>query len=306
MTRRLWLDVAVRGLKRYLDDAGQGRIPRRGLVLDVGAGDRPHIRADIVCDKYQSSWERGMPLLHDRPLVFGDIDALPFKDDAFDYVICQHLVEHLEHPERALAELSRVGRAGLIRTPSPLAEKLISRDVHRWYVSVDGPALVLRQKPRVFFDREITESLWGDRRFWHFFGSRIRDMETSYRWVGAIQFRVERCAPGEAEWDGRPAFVTGNHDDDDGGPSLRDRLRRAGSSHLGRLYRRGVIRRPRSFDLAPLLRCPACHGDIELSGSEASCPGCEARYPVQDGVPIMFAPSAETAEEPGSRATTAA
>ena len=44
--------------------------------------------------------------------------ALPYADDCFELVVCCEVLEHLERPERALAELSRVaGRAVLVSTP---------------------------------------------------------------------------------------------------------------------------------------------------------------------------------------------
>lgn len=43
-----------------------------------------------------------------------DITALPFEDLSFDAAICLEVLEHLPHPERALAELERVARRGLV------------------------------------------------------------------------------------------------------------------------------------------------------------------------------------------------
>ena len=43
-----------------------------------------------------------------------DITDLPFGDGDFDAAICLEVLEHLERPERALAELERVARRGLV------------------------------------------------------------------------------------------------------------------------------------------------------------------------------------------------
>jgi len=40
----------------------------------------------------------------------GDIYKLPYKADTFDLVICSEVMEHLENPEEALAELKRVSK----------------------------------------------------------------------------------------------------------------------------------------------------------------------------------------------------
>lgn len=41
-------------------------------------------------------------------LKHGTAYALPYKDNTFDVVICSEVLEHLEHPEKALEELRRV------------------------------------------------------------------------------------------------------------------------------------------------------------------------------------------------------
>ncbi|WP_018655602.1 class I SAM-dependent methyltransferase [Actinomadura flavalba] len=40
------------------------------------------------------------------------VDALPYGDDAFDLVVCNHLFSHLPEPEHAIAEFGRVLRPG--------------------------------------------------------------------------------------------------------------------------------------------------------------------------------------------------
>ncbi|MFN0096711.1 MAG: methyltransferase domain-containing protein [Dehalococcoidia bacterium] len=297
LVQRLWLDVAARGLRRYLADSARGEIRPADLVLDIGGGDRPHIRADVVCDRYEVSWERSAPLLRDRPLVIGDINHLPFKRAAFDYVISQHLMEHLPEPETACRELARIGRRGLIRTPSPLAEKLISRDVHRWYVSSEAGQLVFRQKEAAFFDEGLTRGLWSDASFWHWFGTRVDAMETVHRWSGEIQHRVERRR--SASWDGEPFLKDDDPEEAKRGPGVRHKLRGIGTRWAGRAYRQGLLRRPRAVDLEALLACPRCGGAITLAATSASCEGaCSSVYPVRLGVPIMLIEEATSTRQP--------
>jgi uncharacterized protein YbaR (Trm112 family)/SAM-dependent methyltransferase len=284
---RLWADIAMKGLVRYLQDARE-HIPDDALVLDVGAGDKPHIRADVLCDKYEMSWERGSELLVDRPLVMGDIDALPFKDNAFDFVISQHVLEHVADPSVALAELQRVGKAGLVRTPSPLAEKLMSRDVHRWLVRADDRGLHFKQKQDVYCDKEVTFAMASDRNFWRMFGLRVRDMETSYFWKDEIRHEVE-WAPNPV-WSGDPIFhPPGFYGRGDG---LRPRLRRYGTRAFGKLYRGALLRRPQTVSWQTLLACPVCKSDVVVGSECVNCSNCGREYPVRSGVPIMLAEAA--------------
>ena len=42
----------------------------------------------------------------------GDINALPFKDESFDSVICSEVLEHVDSPEDSIKELIRVLKPG--------------------------------------------------------------------------------------------------------------------------------------------------------------------------------------------------
>ncbi|GAB4201397.1 MAG: class I SAM-dependent methyltransferase [Roseiflexaceae bacterium] len=98
------------------------------------------------------------------PVVNGAGESLPFADGSFDLVICWDVVEHVQDPERLLAELARVLRPGgrvlltvinryafrdphyhlplLNWVPRPLAEAVIARRGR----SKDGAAFRDRQR----------------------------------------------------------------------------------------------------------------------------------------------------------------
>src|SRR3954464_8809199 len=83
------------------------------LVLDVGSGDKPSWRADVLLDRYlgdeyavQRSGRAGARI--SRPLFNADAGAMPFADGAFDYTICSNLLEHVVDPASVLQELMRV------------------------------------------------------------------------------------------------------------------------------------------------------------------------------------------------------
>jgi SAM-dependent methyltransferase len=48
------------------------------------------------------------PVTRHTPLSLASAEELPFRDGVFDIVIIKHVVEHLPHPERAIAELGRI------------------------------------------------------------------------------------------------------------------------------------------------------------------------------------------------------
>jgi len=81
-------------------------------VLDVGCGSSRIIGSsrmvalDIVLAKLRYARRYGNPLVH------GSIFELPFKDSAFDCVICSEVVEHVAADERVFSELERVLEPG--------------------------------------------------------------------------------------------------------------------------------------------------------------------------------------------------
>ena len=99
-------------------------LPQNWLVLDIGSGDGPFPRADVLSDRYLQDTDRVSRLVVDRPFVMGDISALPFLDNSFDFVYCAHVLEHINNLETAMKELMRVGKRGYIELPSEFQEKM--------------------------------------------------------------------------------------------------------------------------------------------------------------------------------------
>jgi hypothetical protein len=124
-------------------------IPRNAFVLDVGSGDHPHRRANVLCDRYLDTSQ--LPRRHgaaviDRPFVLADATALPFADKTFDYVICSSMIEQVDDADQALEELSRVGKAGYLSTHTELWEFLTPYSADLWVGALQNGVLVLKRK----------------------------------------------------------------------------------------------------------------------------------------------------------------
>lgn len=44
--------------------------------------------------------------------VIGSLDQLPFRDESFDTILCNAVLEHVSHPQRVVGELARVLKQG--------------------------------------------------------------------------------------------------------------------------------------------------------------------------------------------------
>ena len=106
----------MRGFLGALDEALAGLAP--AVVLEVGAGEgritsrlrerfpeATIVGLDLPDAALAAEWERA-PV----PMIFGDATRLAFPDRCADLVIALEVLEHVPHPERALAEIARICR----------------------------------------------------------------------------------------------------------------------------------------------------------------------------------------------------
>ncbi|MCP4435889.1 MAG: class I SAM-dependent methyltransferase [Actinomycetia bacterium] len=99
------LSASMRGLApdRILEvGAGEGEVTTRVMARFPGV---PVLCMDLPDDETAQHWQK-------RDLVggFGDIHDLPFPDSSFDLVLAIEVLEHVDDPEKALAEMERVTR----------------------------------------------------------------------------------------------------------------------------------------------------------------------------------------------------
>ncbi|GAB3080100.1 class I SAM-dependent methyltransferase [Nocardioides zeae] len=115
------------------------------LVLDVGSGDKPSWRADVLLDRYVDARFGGQRSGREearvtRPLFEADAADMPFADGAFDYTICSNLLEHVPDPGAVIDELVRVSRAGYVEVPDAPSAKIVDFPSHVWWCRLEPAA----------------------------------------------------------------------------------------------------------------------------------------------------------------------
>lgn len=278
------------GLRNFLFGWQSLGIRRSDLVLEVGGGNRPMARSDVLCDLGEfgeaARYGGSMPTatVVDRPFVYADAHCLPFRDRAFDFLVSAHMLEHLTNPAGFLEEARRVAPRGCIITPSETFEKLFAERTHHWYVSADGRHLTLRAKSdgdrgcfgrtfqRVWEEsRELRGLIWG----------RSDLFETHYRYAdGAMSYSIEGIAR-----------ETPAPDADEIEEQLDARALHV-ASRVRSLLGKGVraLASGRHADMMSLLTCVVCREPIDqLASGELRCGGCKRMYPrAPDGSPVML------------------
>lgn len=262
-------------------------VDAQALVLEVGSGGNPYPRANVLLDAYEETRERHWtPLVVDRPFVFGTIERLPFKTQAFDFLIACHVLEHSPVPEKVLYEFQRVARAGYIEVPDAFLERLNPYRDHRLEITVRNNRLRIRKKSGWVIDLEAVE-LYEYRIKRIMVRNILRrypfEFYTRYFWQNTITFDIlnpEVNAAWPAPEDVRPLPVPI-------GGTLRKQVR----EHIVRFLRTrcSQVRRNARLDVFALLQCPTCQSDgLQRSPTQLFCQICGTRYAIRQGIPIMF------------------
>jgi SAM-dependent methyltransferase len=246
----------------------------QGLVLDVGAGNCPYPRADIVLERYVEGYHRGgVGVVADRPTVFADAVKMPFRDKVFDFVVASHVLEHVPEPEAFLKELMRVGKAGYIETPNIFLERLFPHSIHVLEVMEHDGKLLIRKKPTIGSEDYLARLHVAERhpRWRKLFYGHPQMFHVRYFWKDKIEYEIDN-PDGDCSWGPLLEEGTGDIVDTYEGDSWRAVALRA----LRRYYAWRKKRSP--VDWLSILACPHCHQPFQgKSGTFYSCTSCGRR-----------------------------
>ena len=110
-------------------------------VLEIGPGATPYFRADVFLElTFESESERIAQSGHvgilktDKKVVYYDGGKFPFTDKEFDYVVCSHVLEHLDDADFFLREVQRVGKKGYVEFPTIYYDYLYNFPEHKLFL----------------------------------------------------------------------------------------------------------------------------------------------------------------------------
>jgi SAM-dependent methyltransferase len=190
---------SIKSLRTYADRRLRIPVQSRDLVIDIGGGDQPHWRADVIVDRYpdvESESQRflGGSMRADRPIFAVDAGNLPFRTDSFDYAVCSHTLEHVPDPAAAISEMCRVARRGYIEVPDVSMAKIHDFPTHLWWCSLEDDTLVFRAKERRAFDGDIDRLMQEKAMREGVLRLANRNFDRciiAIRWEGEVRVRVE-------------------------------------------------------------------------------------------------------------------
>jgi SAM-dependent methyltransferase len=168
-------------------------------VLEVGPGGTPHPRSNVLLerrfDPTEAAAQRGHAPAIDtgQEIVIYDGGPFPFADRSFDYVICSHVLEHIDDVPAFVAELGRVAGRGYLEFPTAYYEYLYNFPVHRSLLHYDGAELLWLPKERFPFAEFLPVQTF----FYHSLGAGYDEMVVSlkeqmcegFEWIDAVRVR---------------------------------------------------------------------------------------------------------------------
>jgi SAM-dependent methyltransferase len=101
-------------------------------LLDAGCGEKPY--APLFAP-HASEYVGLDTAAHAHADLVGPVEAIPAEDSAFDVALCIQVLEHVDDPARAVAELGRVTRPGgrvLLSTHGAMVYHPNPSDPWRW------------------------------------------------------------------------------------------------------------------------------------------------------------------------------
>lgn len=135
-------------------------IKKTDRVLEIGPGSMPFPRADFFLEKKFDSDEvrlqqsgNAIPASLKKPVYFYDGGSFPFDDKEFDYVICSHVIEHVEDVEHFGSELFRIANKGYLEYPTIYYEYLYNFKVHLNFLKKNNNNLFYLKKNNLDFDK---------------------------------------------------------------------------------------------------------------------------------------------------------
>ncbi len=130
--------------------------------IDIGCGPNPQENYDVYTDIYMHPKVRDKPEVANRFVKTPLEDMSMFKDKEFDYAFCNHVIEHVQDPNKACAEMVRIAKAGILYFPTPEIDILIGRHDHNWLIFPSykhNHLLFIKKKFQSYFQPPTKKSL---------------------------------------------------------------------------------------------------------------------------------------------------
>ncbi|MEA3353772.1 MAG: methyltransferase domain-containing protein [Campylobacterota bacterium] len=174
-------------------------INKEDIILEVGPGAYPYYRSDVYIDKFDPNEDVALEQFGGKrlenskniPHYVTKDGTFAFKDKAFNYVICSHVLEHVPQSQIDLLmnEMQRVSKRGYIEFPSIFFESIYNYDVHLNILDYFENTIYLLDKEDTNFNmiKPFTDVMIKSRKLWKGFEKINRPlMAVGFEWNDKI------------------------------------------------------------------------------------------------------------------------
>ena len=250
------------------------------LVLEVGSGGSPYSRSNVLCDPYEETAERHYePLIKDRPIIQAFAEELPFKDNAFDFVIASHVLEHSSNPIKFLSELQRVATAGYIEVPDAFMERLTAYPFHKLEITEKNETLIISYKKNTIHDEEVV-SMFSNKAsniFPKWAKSFPFNFHVRYYWSkdkGGIKYKILNPEV-NLNWNWNSDIKASNS------IKIKKSIIEVLKKRILKIHRYIFSQNKinKNLNIIPLLKCPKCNkNNFRIEKKQVCCNKCNNKY----------------------------
>lgn len=167
-------------------------------ILEIGPGGLPHRASSVWLDYDFDEAERerqagGAAAASGKPCVYYHGQRFPFRDQAFDYIIASHVIEHVPWAELPafIAEMQRVAPAGYIELPRWPYECMFDFAPHVSTGDVQAGKLVMYRKPEQLPDLAALRGILAAYpAMQHFLGAQKEVFFCGLEWRDSIAYEL--------------------------------------------------------------------------------------------------------------------
>jgi len=263
------------------------------FVLEIGSGHNPKARSDVLCDKFiDDDHQRGGRIVTDRSMIEADGQHLPFADNSFDYVICSHVLEHVEDPKLMISELERVASRGYIEVPSEISERLYGWPYHLWIFNlIDGKLLIQQKVDPDQFGQLFHTLVAKDKGFLRFHKKYHPIFLVHYEWEKNIDYEFRESNTPTLDFNS--AEIINNILKEIEAmpwlkkwqPFIKDLIPKTAVSNFKKMISKQ--RHKPTKTLRDIIVCPSCKEKVKWEDKLIHCNHCDADYPILGGIPRL-------------------
>lgn len=167
-----------------------GFVPKKSeLVIDVGCGDKPFWRSDVCLDDLSlgndQRYSSNAVVKNFGYFVDSSIYRMPFKNKAFDFSFCSHVLEHVDDPAKAIEEITRISKRGYIELPDGVVETMFPYQSHLWFIFLQKEELVFIRK-----SKKVHNTLLKNGTKYLHLPRYMKDPFIRLYWKGKIKYKI--------------------------------------------------------------------------------------------------------------------